>query len=388
VLAAAVGGIPEAKVGVPYLLPVTPIETYAARLDDRMVPVAEVPAQNIEPWAAALAEVTGDRRRWEDVARASRAAALGYAAGLSVAPFEQLLENVAARPRSPRRDTAPALRGRSSPPVPATALSPEKRALLRLRIRRQTGAAEPPEWFPNMRQAAGARLRLLCFPYAGGGTSVFRNWQESMPAGVVVMPARMPGRESRAGEPPIDRIEVMVEAVAAAVRPHLDAPFALFGHSLGAMICFELARRLRREQLPQPRALLVAGARAPQFRRGHVPAPAPSDEQFLGEIRELDGAPREVLENPELLRFLLPALKADATLGRLYVYQDEPPLAIPIRAYRGLDDQRLPRDVIAAWSGQTTAPFALREFPGGHFFLHSNEEEFLPALAADLSAFC
>ena len=387
VLAAAVGGIPEAMMGVPYLLPVRPIERYAARVDDRMVPVAEVPEQDSEPWAAALTEVTSDRRRWEDVARASRAAALGYAAGLSVAPFEQLLEETATRPRNPWRDRALARRGRSSPPPPATALSPEKRALLRLRIRRKTGTAESQEWFPNMRQAAGARLRLLCFPYAGGGPSVFRGWQESMPAGVAVAPARLPGRESRSAEPPIDRIDAMVEAVTAAVRPHLDSPFALFGHSLGAMIGFELARRLRREHLPQPRALLVAGARAPQFRRDHVPPPAPSDEEFVREIRDLDGAPREVLDNPELLRYLLPALKADAAMGRLYVYQEEPPLEVPIRAYRGLDDQRLPREVVAAWSRQTTASFALREFPGGHFFLHSNAEEFLRALAADVSAF-
>jgi surfactin synthase thioesterase subunit/glycosyltransferase involved in cell wall biosynthesis len=383
VIASDVGGIPEAMMGVDYLLPVRPIVHYRAALDDQMVPVAEVPEQGVALWVDALTRLTTDRDHYTELSATSRAAALHYANKLSVRPFEEYLEGVVGRPRNPLR------RWEKTPPtgiVPVTgsdALSPEKRALLALRLKKRTAAATAPDslWFPNIAQSADARLRLFCFPYAGGGTSVFRNWQKHMPEGVSVIPARPPGRESRTHEQPIDRISEMADSVLEAVRPHLDKPFAFFGHSMGAMISFELARALRRHKFPMPAALFVAGARAPQFRRDHVPSPVPADEEFLREIRELEGAPREVLENDELLKYLLPALKADSVLGQMYVYHDEPPLDIPIHAYVGSDDPRLPRDVIEPWQLQTTATFTSRDFPGTHFFIHTAEEQFLNALA-------
>lgn len=384
-----VGGLPEAMMGVDYLLPVRPIEHYQRRVDDQMVPVAEVPEQDIEPWRRALREITTGPGRYQQLSRQARQVALDYAAHLGVGPFADYLARIVAAEPNP-------LRTRWQPEEPATrldskaaGLTPEKRALLALRLKKKAPVppAEAGHWFPGIDRAARARLRLFCFPYAGGGAAVFRHWQSRMPEGVAIVPARLPGRESRSPETPIDRIETMRDAVVEAIRPYLDEPFALFGHSMGAMIAFELARRLRREQLPLPVALLVASARAPQLRRHHVPAPSPTDEEFLAELHHIEGLPREVLENRELLEYLLPALKADSTLGRLYVYAEQPPLAIPIRAYRGSRDERLPGEVVEAWREQTTASFAIRSFPGGHFFLHTAEEEFLEALARDLGEF-
>lgn len=388
VLASDVGGIPEAKMGVPYLLPVNPIRRYEPRVDDQMVPIAHVPEQDIEPWAAALEEITRSRQRWEQVAADSRTAALAYAEGLTVRPFEEYLEELLAKPRNPLRDQ------RSSAAAPACRspriadLSPEKRALLALRLKKRPKESQPPArlWFPAAGRVSGARLRLFCFPYAGGGAGVFRNWQRLMPAGLAVVPARLPGRESRADERPIGEIGELIEAVAEAIEPLLDQPFAFFGHSMGAMVSFELARALRRRKLPMPGALLVAGARAPQLRKQRIVGPEPSDEEFLREIRRLEGVPQEILENEELLRHVLPALKADSRLGRRYVYEDEPPLEIPIRAYAGTGDARLPREVIEAWKEQTTVSFALREFPGGHFFLHTAEAELVQAVLEDAKA--
>lgn len=388
VLASDVGGIPEAKMGVPYLLPVNPIRRYEPRVDDRMVPVAAVPEQNIEPWAAALGEITSDRALWERVAGQSRAAALAYAENLSVGPFEEYLEGLLARPRRAARSRTIA-EPRSRPAEERlAALSREKRALLALRLKKRPETAGSPArlWFPAASSSSDARLRLFCFPYAGGGASVFRNWQKAMPAGVAVVPARLPGRESRAAEAPITGIGEMIEAVAAAIEPLLEKPFVLFGHSLGAMISFELARELRRRKLPMPGALLVAAARAPQLRKRAPADREPSDEEFLEEIRRLEGVPREILENEELLGYVLPALRADSRLGRLYVYREEPPLDVPIRAYAGTQDARLPREVIQAWREQTRSSFALREFSGGHFFLHTAENEMLRAVAEDLEA--
>ncbi len=387
VLASNVGGLPESMMGVDYLLPVRRIERYEKRVDEQMVPVPQVPEQDIGPWLKALREITSDAGRYEQLSHKARRTALDYAGRLSVVPFEEFLGRVLERPPNALRGAAKLHGATGKPASKVDDLSPEKRALLALRLKRKAPGAHPGtgECFPNIQQATGARLRLFCFPYAGGGASVFRTWQARMPDGIAVVPARLPGRESRTSEPPIDRIDLMRIAVLEAIRPHLDRPFALFGHSMGAMIAFELARELRREKLPMPEGLLVAAARAPQLRRGYTPPPAPSDEEFLQELRNLDGLPREVLDNKDLLRHLLPALKADSALGRLYTYTDEPPLDLPIRAYNGIEDKRLPRQVVDAWREQTTASFALREFAGGHFFMHTAEEEFLKILAEDLN---
>ncbi|MCP5117257.1 MAG: thioesterase, partial [bacterium] len=181
-------------------------------------------------------------------------------------------------------------------------------------------------------------------------------------------------------------IEEMTGALLDAVAPLLDRPFAFFGHSMGATIGFELARALRRSGQQMPVALFCAAARAPQFRKDHVPGPEPSEEEFLAEIRRLEGVPKDILDHEELLRFLLPALRADSTLGRIYVYAEEPPLDCPIFAYVGSEDPRLGPEVIEPWREQTTTSFAMRTLPGGHFFLHTAMEDFLGRLTQDISS--
>src|SRR5579864_5980009 len=187
VIASNVGGIPEAKLGVDYLLPVRPIEKYQERVDEQMVPVAEVPEQDIGPWQDALTRLISDRSRYEQLSRASRVAALAYADQLGVEPFERLLGQVVQKSNAPR-----AFATASEPAVtdPLARLSPEKRRLLALRLRGKTGAAS---WFPSAAASTQAKMRLFCFPYAGGGASVFRDWAEHLPAQVAVCPARLPG---------------------------------------------------------------------------------------------------------------------------------------------------------------------------------------------------
>lgn len=385
VIASNVGGIPEAKLGIDYLLPVRPIERYRPRLDEQMVPVAEVPEQDIGPWHEALKRLLTDRDHYEQLSRDSRSAALSYAANLTVAPFESYLAQIA---QSPERRQI----GVSAPPPVAEQqtvldrLSPEKRQLLALRLRKRTsgGDAVTSPWFPSAEMKPGARLRLFCFPYAGGGTSAFHGWAEGLPSTVSLCPVRLPGRESRLSEAPFHRMAPLVGALYEAVLPYIEQPFAFFGHSMGAVIAFELCRTLRKRNRPQPACLFVSAARAPQFRQGHVPAPAPSEKDFLDELRRLEGVPKEVLENRELLRIIMPALRADSDLYRGYVYAEEPPLDCPIRAYGGSLDPNVRREHLEAWAKQTTSTFSLRMFPGGHFFLHASRALFLEALVRDL----
>ncbi|MFB3778468.1 MAG: alpha/beta fold hydrolase [Bryobacteraceae bacterium] len=382
VLAAGVGGIPEAMLGVDYLLPVRPIRNYRRQVDRQMVPIPEVPEQDIGPWCETLRKLLSDKKHYEELSRLSREKALAYAEGLSIVPFEEYLTQILQAPRRPvLSQTA------SSPQSALESLSPERRRLLALRLRRKTADAGAGDaWFPSLRQGAEVTLRLFCFPAAGGGTSAFRNWAAAFPPDVAVTPARLPGRENRLAETPFRQMAPLVDAIGEALLPHLDRRFALFGHSMGAAVAFELARWLRRRGQPSPVALLVAGARAPRFRLGHVPPPEPSEEELLRELDRLEGVPADVRQNPDLLRLVLPPLRTDTALYRSYVYSEEAPLDLPIRAYGGADDPNISREHLEAWARETTGDFSVRMFAGGHFFLHTNQTEFLTALSADLAA--
>lgn len=380
VVASNIGGIPEAKMGVPYLLPVAPIQRYRPELDEHMVPVAEVPPQDIHPWKEALQRLTSDPSHYREVSVQSRAAALRYAEELSARPFEDLLREAV---REPRTAALPASASPPRPAGPLESLSPERRALLALRLRKRASTPGNP-WFPGAGSDPGARLRLFCFPHAGAGAAAFNAWREFLPCEISLAPARPPGRESRLSETPFRNMELLTEALAGAIAPLLDKPFALYGHSMGAAVAFELARLLRRRQQPGPVCLLVSGARAPQFRLGHVPGPEPSDAELVEQLRRLQGVPSGILENPEMMALLMPALRADTVLYRGYVYQPEAPLDCPIHAFGGRDDPNVTAEHLAAWGAQTSGPFRLQRFPGGHFFFHHNLEAFLRTLISAL----
>jgi surfactin synthase thioesterase subunit/glycosyltransferase involved in cell wall biosynthesis len=379
VMASDVGGIPEAKMGVPYLLPVNPIVKYETRLDEQMVPVAEVPPQDLEPWRAALGRLLTDPGHYREIARASRAAALRYAADLHVGHFENLLEQVLRKRKAKVEvEVGQAIRLSTEPATPS--LSPDKRRLLALRLRKKAPGAA---WFPVA--DAVSCPSLFCFPHAGGGTSAWRGLPLTL-QGAAIIPVRLPGRESRLAEAPFERMGPLVDALAEAIDPYIAVghPFAFFGHSMGAVVAFELARLLRRRGRPLPRMLIASGARAPQYRGNHVPPPDPTEEQFIEELRRLQGIPPEMLDHPAMIRAILPALQADAALYRNYVYAEDSPLPCSIRAYGGAEDPNVRREHLEAWAEQTTNSFAVRVFPGGHFYLNHAREEFARALEADL----
>jgi surfactin synthase thioesterase subunit len=355
VMAADVGGIPEAKMGVPYLLPVHRIERYVPDVDEQMVPLAEVPPQDIGPWRDALQRLLTDREHHDAIAQESRRAALAYASNLTAEPFEKILEEaVAAQPAQSRQRKAGG----------GPELSLEKRRLLALRLRQK---APSSAWFPGI--DAVSAPRLFWFPHAGAGAS------SASVAGLPCIPVRYPGRESRLAEAPFERMTQLVDALAKAIEPYTSAPFTFFGHSMGAVVAFELARVLRGRGLPLPRILIASAARAPQFRRNHVPPPADSDQELLASLNI----------PAELAPAVLPALRADTTLYRHYVYGEEAPLDCPIRAYGGTDDPNIAPHHLAGWREQTTASFDVRLFPGGHFYLRDCADAFRQALEADLA---
>jgi surfactin synthase thioesterase subunit len=179
-------------------------------------------------------------------------------------------------------------------------------------------------------------------------------------------------------------METLVHVLADEIQPLLDSPFAFFGHSMGGIVAFELARELRRRVKPLPKVLIASAARAPQFRLNHHARMRVSEGEFLEEIRRLEGMPADVLGNPELLRLALPALCVDARLYDHYVYVPEDLLRLPIHSYGGETDPNVTRDHLEAWCEQTTSRFAVRVFPGGHFYFLEQRDLLLRALEDDL----
>ena len=247
-----------------------------------------------------------------------------------------------------------------------------------------TSSANPT--FTSQRPNPRARLRLFCFPYAGGGAEIYRLWPQNLPSEVEVCVAQLPGRGTRLREQPFTSLDALVEAATEAIAPWLDKPFALFGHSMGAMISFELARRLRDQDGPQPAHLFVSGRRAPQL-PNNEPITYNLPEAELGQILlRLNGTPKEVLEHPELMELMLPLLRADFSVVETYVYRPDVPLDCPLTAFGGLRDSEVSREQVEAWREQTTSEFALRMLPGGHFFLNDAQSQtlLLSAIAREL----
>lgn len=230
-----------------------------------------------------------------------------------------------------------------------------------------------------------ARLRLFCFPYAGGGASIFRDWPASLPADSEVCPIQPPGREGRLFETPFVHVDALVAALAPEIRPYLDLPYLLFGHSMGALIAFKLTRLLRAQRIAQPRRLLVSGYRAPHLPDRHPPVYALPDSDLIAHVRNLGGAPPAVLEQAELMALLLPSLRADFQLCDTYTYSPEPPLSIPISAFGGVHDSEVSADEIEGWKEHTTRPCAVRMLPGNHFFLQTSRALLLRAVEEDMT---
>jgi surfactin synthase thioesterase subunit len=227
-------------------------------------------------------------------------------------------------------------------------------------------------------------VRLLCFPPAGGGASTFRQWADLLPGDIDVCSIQLPGRESRFAEAPFSRLGPAVEALLEALEPLTQSPFALFGHSMGALVAFELARALRAAGRPTPAHLFIAARRAPQLPDLDPPIHRLPDDALLAEIPRLNGTPPEVLAHVELMRLMLPVLRADFTVCETYDYVDQLPLTCPISAFAGSDDAMACREPVAAWRTQTTSRFRVHVVDGGHFFVRTSAAAVVNHVSADL----
>lgn len=239
-------------------------------------------------------------------------------------------------------------------------------------------------WLICPRPNPDAALRLVCFPYAGGGATVFRTWPDALPPEIEVLAVALPGRDARAREPRFERLPPLVAALTDAIGPQLRAPFAIFGHSFGAMVGLGFARELQRRALGQPIHFFASARRAPQLAE-RIPLHGLPDPELVAELRRLGGTPDAVFDVPELVDYFLPIVRADIAVSETTTIGLDAPLSCPITAMGGVGDERVSIDELEAWRAQTTGPFEREMYPGGHFFLHSDREQLLSSLSRRLT---
>jgi medium-chain acyl-[acyl-carrier-protein] hydrolase len=228
-------------------------------------------------------------------------------------------------------------------------------------------------------------VRLFCFAHAGGGAAFFFPWREALAPGVDVRPILLPGRESRVREPPARQVEELLEPLCVALAGYLDLPYALFGHSTGAVVAYEAARRLTATASRPPALLIVSGRRAPGLPNSRRCFSELPDAELRRALRDLNGTPDALLEHPELLAAMLPTLRADLELNERYRPLAGERLECPVFGYLGAADRHVGHAEVVAWQRTTTGRFRARCFEGDHFYLKGTPPHFLHALAADLA---
>ncbi|MFC7386531.1 thioesterase II family protein [Sphaerisporangium rhizosphaerae] len=221
-------------------------------------------------------------------------------------------------------------------------------------------------WLPGP-VAAGARLRLLCLPHAGAGASAYRRWGAGLPAWIGAVPVQPPGRETRLGERPYRDCRALVRDLAGEVAPTLSRPYAVFGHSLGALLAYELVRELIERGCPPPARLFVSGRKAPQLAETLPRLAGASLDELAGLLSLLGGTPPELLGDRKVLALMAPVLRADFAVNESHHYAPHAPLEVPITAFAATADARASVADVAAWGARTGAEFRLHTLHGGHF---------------------
>ncbi|QUI29515.1 thioesterase [Streptomyces alfalfae] len=240
-------------------------------------------------------------------------------------------------------------------------------------------------WFAQSEPADEPGIRLFCLPYAGGNASAYRTWRDLAPEHVRVHPLELPGRGTRWNETPVSRMPLVTGMLADVLAGHLDRPYALFGHSMGGLIAFELARTLRERGLPQPAHLFVSGSAAPDVPRTRRPIHAAPDAEVIEELRFLGGTPPELLADAALMELVLPALRADFCLLETYEYRALAPLTVPLTVFGGQADPLVASAQLHLWLRQARDHSRLVILPGEHFFLHSAVRDVLATVTDALA---
>ena len=228
------------------------------------------------------------------------------------------------------------------------------------------------KWFVNYTNNNYAVTRLFCFPPAGGSASYFRTWKNKLTTKSNLFAIQLPGREKRTSESFFMNIEEIVDSIHKDILIYLDKPYVFFGHSLGALISFEVVRRLAYNKLPQPKFLILSGRAAPHLKLENIDKiSCLKDESFINKIDSFGGIPQELKANKDFLELILPRLRADFRIAETYNYQNALPIESDIIRLCGEQDKYVVKSNIDEWGKHTTGKLFKYMFPGGHFFINS-----------------
>lgn len=242
-------------------------------------------------------------------------------------------------------------------------------------------------WLVRQRRSPDASVRLFCFHCAGGSASEYRSWSAHLPSSIELMAVQLPGREGRINEPFITRMVDLAGGVAESLKPYLDKPYVVLGHSLGSLVGFEVIRELRRRGLNQPFLFIPVGRQAPQLKRKKPPIASLPEAEFVEELRKDYGNHiGAVLDSPELREVFIPQIQADFALSENYRFGDEEPLDCPIVAFAGASEKDLEMHELNAWSAHTSRSFRSRLFPGDHFFVRASQRLLIEAIKQEVAS--
>jgi medium-chain acyl-[acyl-carrier-protein] hydrolase len=249
-----------------------------------------------------------------------------------------------------------------------------------------TMSSERSSWFPFRRPRPAARLRLFCFPYAGGGATLYHPWREALGDEIEVCAVQLPGRENRYQEKPYRRMEPLVDDLLGRIDPLLDRPFAFFGYSMGAAIAHETALRLAESHGRVPEHLFACAQRAPHLEvQGRLTADQMSDAELRDRLARLDGTPSQVLDSPELMELFGPRIRADLELNDSYLTSADRVHDCPLTVFGGRHDRDVSERGLEAWSCLTRGPFRMRVLDGGHFFIRERLDDVIAEVRNDLA---
>lgn len=238
-------------------------------------------------------------------------------------------------------------------------------------------------WLVTHKAQPEAQMRLICFPYAGGGAPIYASWPDHLPSDIEIIAVQPPGRYERIQESPPQSIGEIVDALVPKLLPHLNLPFAMFGHCLGAMMMFEVARRLEQTHGMKPLHLFASGASPPQLYL--VPnALTRSDEDFEAILRAVGFADQSVLHDDDVIRSILPVVRSDFAVAARYDYRAGPRLNAPVTAFVGDQDIFAPAHIVYGWQAETSGELTTHTFAGGHYFLTPERQSICRIIATDM----
>lgn len=231
-------------------------------------------------------------------------------------------------------------------------------------------------WFTSYGAALEGKARIFALPYSGAGASAYYPWSKKT-RDMDFLGVQLPGRENRFNEELITHLPTLLNNIITEIKPLINKPYVLFGHSMGGLIAFELAKLIREQALPLPEHLYISAFRAPNMPNFNRAMHNLSDEDFVSELSTYGGLPSEIISNTELLDFFLPILRADFLLTEFYEYKESQPLSIPITTFSGKNDCIVKSGNMSDWRYQTNKSFRHIEYDGDHFFVNNHMESII-----------